>query len=245
MTKEKEIDNEMKSKFEITYETRKLELELFWKRYSVFWTVTAAVFVAYGFSKNSLKDYSFIIACFGVVTSYAWFLINKGNKFWQETWEKRVHENDPYEMFKKWESVQPKGYWSGGRYSVSKIAIIISFFVFIFWFLLAIKDLLGLILSYTSSNKKVEFILYCVVTVLMFIGLIILAYKGKTTIKTEELVDDKLFILKKGKKLFEYSKQEINKDSTYAELRIKVKDLKEEDTDTIKKLFSRMPDDEK
>jgi lipopolysaccharide export LptBFGC system permease protein LptF len=61
-------------------ETRKFEIELYWKRASYFWTFIAAIFAGY-LLKGSESELSFLIACVGLVFSFAWFLANKGSKF--------------------------------------------------------------------------------------------------------------------------------------------------------------------
>jgi len=73
---------------------RKFEIDLYWKRATYFWTfisVTMAGFLAIqASSAESKQDLSIILACLGIVFSFAWFCVNKGSKYWQENWEKHV-----------------------------------------------------------------------------------------------------------------------------------------------------------
>ncbi|WP_375457957.1 hypothetical protein [uncultured Enterovirga sp.] len=79
---------------DIAGDVRKFEIELFWKRSTFFWTFIAASFVAYA----TLKDHDqrllrFAVSCFGIVCSLAWTLGNRGNKYWQEAWEKKLRRH--------------------------------------------------------------------------------------------------------------------------------------------------------
>lgn len=75
-------------------DTRKFEIELYWKRATYFWTfigATMAGFLAVQASTISNKqDLSVILSCLGIVFSFAWFCVNRGSKYWQENWEKHV-----------------------------------------------------------------------------------------------------------------------------------------------------------
>ena len=74
---------------------RKFEIELYWKRATYFWTLIAASFAGY-FALQSVdlakrnEPSIFIITCIGFVLSFAWYLVNRGSKYWQENWERHV-----------------------------------------------------------------------------------------------------------------------------------------------------------
>lgn len=137
MTKEEKI-------LELAADVRKFEIGLFWQRSLFFWGFIAAAFVAYAeLAKESDNDLRFIIACFGLVCSLAWTLGNRGSKYWQEAWELKVESVEQtvlgVPLFSRIEDLQPKGFWGGYRYSVSKLAIALSDFTVIIWILLAAK----------------------------------------------------------------------------------------------------------
>ncbi|MBU1215460.1 MAG: hypothetical protein KKA63_09515 [Gammaproteobacteria bacterium] len=74
---------------------RKFEIGLYWQRATYFWTLIAATFAGYFavLSAEHMKDKEFnayVIACVGLIFSIAWFLTNRGSKFWQENWENHV-----------------------------------------------------------------------------------------------------------------------------------------------------------
>ncbi len=74
---------------------RKFEISLYWQRATYFWTLIAATFAGYFavLSAEHMKDKEFnayVLACVGLIFSLAWFLTNRGSKYWQENWENHV-----------------------------------------------------------------------------------------------------------------------------------------------------------
>ena len=91
------IENEEKTKraFEHSVDIRKFEIELYWKRATYFWALIAVTFAGFFaiLSTNNLEEkelYAYFIAVIGFIFTWAWFLVNKGSKFWQENWENHV-----------------------------------------------------------------------------------------------------------------------------------------------------------
>lgn len=86
-----------KAKLALKYalDTRKFEIGLYWRRATYFWTLIAAAFAGYFaiLSAEHLPDshyLAFIIGCIGLFFTWAWFLVNRGSKYWQENWENHV-----------------------------------------------------------------------------------------------------------------------------------------------------------
>ena len=95
---------------------------------------------------------SIVVACLGTTFSFAWFCINKGSKYWQTNWEQNVEmlENDVTGPLYKinWYPAAEKPFYldlirhikwgliEGGRFSVTRINQLVSFFVFLVWCLL-------------------------------------------------------------------------------------------------------------
>lgn len=133
-------------RFEVAVQIRNFEIELFWKRSVFFWGFISAAFVGYAALRKLNPDLGFVVACFGMVCSCAWTLLNRGSKYWQESWEAKV-ENSEAEVtgkfFAQEESVQRKGWWLRARqFSVSKLAIALSDYVFLLWLFLVVAELL-------------------------------------------------------------------------------------------------------
>lgn len=76
---------------------RKFEIGLYWQRATYFWALIAAAFAGY-FAILAAEHMlpadrafnAFVIACLGLIFSLAWFLANRGSKYWQENWENHV-----------------------------------------------------------------------------------------------------------------------------------------------------------
>jgi len=125
-------------------ETRRFEIERFWQRSLFFWGFIGAAFIAYAaLAKDKPADplLPFIVACFGVVSSVAWTLQNRGSKYWQEAWEDKIKavEFDVLgaEVFSNIEPVRNRHIWGAARYSVSKLAVALSDFTLLVWLVLA------------------------------------------------------------------------------------------------------------
>lgn len=139
---------------DIAQDIRKFEIELYWKRATYFWTILAAAFVGFGAAqglsdRSARTDMSVVVACLGTIFSFAWFCINKGNKYWQTNWEQNVEmlENNVVGPLYKlnWAPSADRPSWirriqwwlvEGDRFSVTRINQLVSFFVFLVWFVL-------------------------------------------------------------------------------------------------------------
>ncbi len=82
--------------FQLALKNRESEIDLYWRRTTYFWTLSAAVLAGY-FGLTSIKTPATVspnaalgVACFGFIISLAWFFVNKGSKYWQENWENHV-----------------------------------------------------------------------------------------------------------------------------------------------------------
>lgn len=86
--------NKEKNALNHALETRKFEIELYWKRATYFWTFIGATMAGYfaiqASDASNKQDLGIILSCLGFVFSSAWFCVNRGSKFWQENWEKHV-----------------------------------------------------------------------------------------------------------------------------------------------------------
>jgi hypothetical protein len=73
---------------------RAFEIELYWKRAAYFWTLIAAVLTGYfllGTGNHAFPFHAqFLVACIGLVFSVAWFLVNRGSKYWLTNWNNYV-----------------------------------------------------------------------------------------------------------------------------------------------------------
>lgn len=77
-------------------DVRKFEIEMYWKRTAFFWAFLVSIYTAYFvlLEKQQNNQYALplmLVSMIAVVFSIAWFLANKGSKFWQENWVLSAH----------------------------------------------------------------------------------------------------------------------------------------------------------
>lgn len=120
--------------FEFVVETRKFEIDLYWKRAAYFWTFIAVTFGGYAAMVGSENPKSFqilIILCVGLLLSIAWYFSNLGSKKWQENWENHLDNFEDNFMGPLYKTINMRG-----AFSVSKVNEYVSLaFVFV-WVIL-------------------------------------------------------------------------------------------------------------
>ena len=128
-------------RYEVALDTRKFEIELFWKRSLFFWGFVSVAFAGY----FNAPKHQLLISSFGFVLSFGWSLANRGGKYWQENWEMVIDKIDKKMtngVFKKRKRIpDDKSIWLKARkFSVSKITIAISDFTTMIWLVLLVKN---------------------------------------------------------------------------------------------------------
>ena len=198
-----------KQALERALDTRKFEIELYWKRATYFWTfigATLAGFIAIQASiVPSKNDLSVMLSCVGLVFSFAWFCVNRGSKHWQENWEKHVDMLEDSVTGPLYKVVLTRGkpqgtgqhvrHWLTGPspLSVSKINQLISLYVFVLW-----AGLIWYSLPEFNLNAKINWFYFSLILLSFFscISFLILArsYQGgfwhEATIRTTSIKDD-------------------------------------------------------
>ena len=73
-------------------ETRKFEIELYWKRTTYFWAFIASSFAGYFvvIKLTQFKEMTIVVSMIGLLFSIGWYLANRGSKYWQKNWEAHV-----------------------------------------------------------------------------------------------------------------------------------------------------------
>ena len=127
--------------FEFAHDNRKFEIELFWKRSLFFWGFIATSMIAYGAMERIGNQYSVVFALFGLICSFVWSAGNRGSKYWQEYWEKKVTRLQHFVTDDIFVDHYPtnENHWSWfapRRISVSKVAMALSDISIVLWLFL-------------------------------------------------------------------------------------------------------------
>ena len=161
-------------------ETRKFEIELYWKRATYFWGFLIVTFAGYGVALREFgfgHIYTFVIALIGITFSLAWYFANRGSKFWQKNWEHHIAmledefagpiyknpiETKPFRFFKLM-----------GAYpiSISRLNQAISLYISVIWFMLAMLSI-STLLDIPEPITYFNTIAFGVITVVFIIGLL-------------------------------------------------------------------------
>lgn len=155
---------QIKNALEIALDTRKFEIELYWKRTAYFVLFIGAIFVGYYNVLSKSHWLSLFIAALGFLLSLLWYMANRGSKFWQENWEAQIEELSTYlgtPIFgiikrRKDSIYNPIGHYP---FSVSKVNQMVSLIITSSWFLTFIKD--ALIFNEKDKQCIKDFIANC------------------------------------------------------------------------------------
>ena len=127
--------------FDIALDIRKFEIDMYWKRATYFWALMAICFTGIVMLKNGALYplISFSLSCLGLFLSVAFWLINRGSKFWQQNWEAHVDLlgrkicGPLYQYVIISDDIKKCSPWSEWPFSVSKVNMLVSFFLIVFW----------------------------------------------------------------------------------------------------------------
>ena len=132
------------------WKIRSFEIELYWKRALYFWGFIALAFVSLSeISKLESDAFPFIFhykfvfltlnSIVGTFLSFGWYLANRGSKYWQINWEEWIDCLEKYDYGSLYSnpvalSESDIGMFNAGRFSLSRINIIISLMITVVWF---------------------------------------------------------------------------------------------------------------
>lgn len=174
-----ETSNHNQKKYDTAVRVREFEIDLFWKRSLFFGGFIAAAGIGYSSAVEHNKvAFQLLLSCFGFVCSVAWSLANRGSKYWQENWEKKVSDIEDEitgPLFKIAEGIQKKGIWGAKRYSVSRLAIAVSDYLAIIWFCLTTYQTYKIINKYyiIVEAKDILLVLFSVLSIIYAMMLIL------------------------------------------------------------------------
>ena len=164
--------------FKIALDTRKFEIELYWKRTGYFVLFIGAIFVGYYTSNRNLQ--TIFLSFLGFLLSLLWYMANRGSKFWQENWEAHIEELSTHLdipifgiiKIRKHSILNPMGQYP---FSLSKVNLMVSLIITISWFLIFIKKVLLLKIEFSFlrglsiCNASIIGILVLLATIVIFL----------------------------------------------------------------------------
>ncbi|WP_339722008.1 hypothetical protein [uncultured Paraglaciecola sp.] len=181
----KESDLRAGRALDYALDIRKFEIELYWKRATYFWAFIAAAFAGYALTYKAANPepwLSMLFAALGLVFSFAWYLVNRGSKFWQSNWERHVDLLEDMTLGPLYKVVAVTQDNSSGnpltspaQFSVSKINQILSVFVSTVWLLLFLRSMMPL-----SFHLPLDVYKICTL-VIVFLFLYLLWTQGKSS----------------------------------------------------------------
>jgi len=181
-----------KEALNIAIETRKLEVDLYWRRAAYFWTLSTVAFTGFFAlqnSDNAPKGSLVIVSCIGFLFSFAWLLANRGAKHWQANWEAQVdmlEDGIIGPLFKT--NVKPQGsIWnpfSSYPFSVTKINQLLSLFLTITWAVLIVQSFYIAGLGFEGELTYAG-----VALVITIIFVVLMLWLGRSSLQTERTVN--------------------------------------------------------
>lgn len=145
----KDADSRAGRALTLALDIRKFEIDLYWKRATYFWAFIAAAFAAYALTYRAESQHepwlSLLFSSLGLVFAFAWYLVNRGSKFWQNNWERHVDLLEDmtlgplYKVVAK--SSEKNPLTAAGSFSVTKINQMLSLYVTFVWLVLMLREM--------------------------------------------------------------------------------------------------------
>jgi hypothetical protein len=160
---QKESDSRAGRALAYATDIRKFEIELYWRRATYFWAFIGAAFAGYALTYKTSADHepwlSLLFSSLGLVFAFAWYLVNRGSKFWQNNWERHVDMLEDMTLGPLYKTFATdissrNPLTAPGAFSVTKINQILSVFVSLVWVTLFAKSLLPISLDLEFSLGK-------------------------------------------------------------------------------------------
>ena len=147
--------------YRILIDTRKFEIENFWKRTIFFWGTLAILLAGYFNAKNS-ENFLIFVSYLGFFYTLIFSFSLRGSKYWQEHWEVASVFYERILNFKlfRWNLKKQIQDNSKGvffllrphQFSVSKLTMLLSDITILLWIILVSKDI-----SYLINHKLLHF----------------------------------------------------------------------------------------
>lgn len=156
---------------QIAVDTRKFEIGLFWTR-SLFFAgfLSAAAYGLLNLSDRNMIFY-FPLCLFGMTCSSFWVIANRGSKFWQENWEKKA-DKKTNNFFNNVLAQEKRGFITAAAYSVSKLVMLLSYYITFAWHLIALRYLQSILSQGTLSETQKIYPLVMILNYIFIVSVI-------------------------------------------------------------------------
>lgn len=195
LSKDDQKESDTRAGRALAYATdiRKFEIELYWKRATYFWAFIGAAFAAYALTYKTSTEHepwlSLLFSSLGLVFAFAWYLVNRGSKFWQNNWERHVDLLEDLTLGPLYKTIaidtaSKNPLTAAGDFSVSKINQVLSLFVTFVWATLFVKSLWPISISLEPNPGKIA---VCAITgtCLLMLYFLCRSSNSKTRVKLE------------------------------------------------------------
>lgn len=161
---QKESDTRAGRALAYATDIRKFEIELYWKRATYFWAFIGGAFAGYALTYKTSTEHepwlSLLFSSLGLVFAFAWYLVNRGSKFWQNNWERHVDLLEDLTLGPLYKTIATDTAYknpltAAGDFSVSKINQVLSVFVTLVWATLFAKSLWPISISLEPNPGKI------------------------------------------------------------------------------------------
>lgn len=143
-----DLKHKNKLYFDIADENRRFEINLLWKRATIFWGFLSIMFVGVTSVGEKSLFLAFTLSGVGFLFSIIWSLANRASKDWQESFELRAEKfakahadanENPYEYMEDTDKKSKTLFlYRPMKYSLSKLLMAVSDISTIFWFVTTI-----------------------------------------------------------------------------------------------------------
>lgn len=165
-----------------TLDTRKFEIELYWKRATFMWPVNGALLVLLGVFAKLFYDASLdkrteyllatsVISLLGYLVSIISSGMSQSGKYWQENWEYHLDMLEPFfcgHLFKTHISRRPK------PYSISRLQDTVNLILLLLWIVIFFVSI-----SHTSLTTGEQFVIFTLSLLLILYNLKHTPFKNK------------------------------------------------------------------
>lgn len=173
---QKEADTRAGRALAYATDIRKFEIELYWKRATYFWAFIGAAFAGYALTYKASAEHepwlSLLFSSLGLVFAFAWYLVNRGSKFWQNNWERHVDLLEdmtlgPLYKIIATDTSSQNPLTAPGAFSVTKINQVLSVFVILVWGALFFKSLWPVSTALAADPWKIAIVSITVICMLL------------------------------------------------------------------------------